>query len=333
MIVKSFDIKKSIEINNIFLIYGENEGLKDDLIKNFSLNVSKESIFKYSEKDILINLDNFYNNVFSQSFFDKNKLILVERVSDKLTNEIEKILDKNLTDIKLVFTSGILEKKSKLRKLFEKEKKLICVPVYKDDNKTLFSLASSFFKTKGINISSESINVLIDRSSEDRKNLKNELSKIENYIGIRKKIELNEILQLSNLAENYSINKIVDLSLAKNTNQTIKVLNENIFSTEDTIIIIRSFLSKAKRLRKLKEEYERNKNIDQTITSFKPPIFWKDKEIVKKQMQIWSTESLEKLIYYINKIELQLKKNTSSSLNIIRNFIIEQASKSNNKIL
>jgi DNA polymerase III subunit delta len=329
MIVKNFELKNFIKKKNIFLIYGENEGFKEDLILEFSKNYPKESTFKYSEKEILLNLENFYNNIFSQSFFEKKKLIIINNVSEKIKSEIEIILTKNIEDITLIFLSSILEKKSKLRNLFEKDKNLICVAVYKDDHRVLFNLANSFFKSKKINISTESMNLIIERSSEDRKNLRNELKKIEIFVGEKKKIDFDDLLKLTNLSENHSINKIVDISLAKNTKETLRVINENIFSTEDIIIIIRSYLIKSKRLLKLTTELEKSRNIDQVISASKPPIFWKDRDVVKKQLKIWNKESTIALIQNINDVELQLKKNAESSLNILQNFIIEQSLKPN----
>jgi len=329
MIVKNFELKNFINKKNLFLIYGENEGLKEDLILEFSKDYSKENTFNYSEKEIFLNLENFYNNIFSQSFFEKKKLIIVNNASEKIKGEIELILTKNIEDITLIFLSNILEKKSRLRNLFEKDKNLICVAVYKDDHRVLFNLANSFFKSKKIDISTESINLIIERSSEDRKHLRNELKKIDCFIGNKKKIDINDLIKLTNLSENHSINKIVDMSLAKDTKQSLRALNENIFSADDIIIIIRSYLIKSKRLLKLTTELERNKNIDQVISASKPPIFWKDKDVVKKQLKIWNKESTIALIQNINEVELQLKKNAGSSLNILQNFIIEQSLKPN----
>jgi len=323
MIVKNFELKNFNNKKNIFLIYGENEGLKEDLILEFSKHYIRESIFKYSEKEILLNLEDFYNNIFSQSFFEKKKLIIINNVTDKIRSEIELILTKNMEDITLIFLSNNLDKKSKLRSLFEKNKNLICAAVYKDDHRILLNIAHSFFKSKKISISNESINLIIERSSEDRKNLRNELKKIENFIGDKKNVDFEDLVKLTNLSENHSINKIVDISLAKNTKQTLRALNENIFSTEDMIIIIRTYLTKSKRLLRLTMELEKNKNIDQVISASKPPIFWKDKDIVKKQLKIWTKENTIILIQKINEIELQLKKNTESSLNILQNFIME----------
>ena len=330
MIIKDFEIKKFINKKKIFLIYGVNEGLKEDLISEIFQAVPKENITKYEEKEVLNNSENFYNEILSGSFFEDQKIILINNISDKFKNEIEIIISKKINDITLILISNILEKKSKIRNLFEKEPELICIPVYKDDNRTLLNIGYSFFKSKNINISAESINLIVERASEDRKNLKNELLKIENFVGNKKKVNIEDLIKLTNLTENHSINKVVDLALAKDTKQALRTLNENIFSSDDVIIIIRTFLIKSKRLLKLTKEFEINKNLDQTISTFRPPIFWKEKDIVKRQIKIWTNQNIRKLIQKINKIELQLKKNAESSTNIIRNFIIEQANKSNN---
>ena len=330
MIKKSYEVKNSLNKNSIFLIYGDNEGLKEDIIAEITTNYSPENIFKYSEKEIFNNLENFYNNIFSQSFFNNKKIILINDITEKFKKEIEEILEKKIKDVVIVMLSKALEKKSKIRNYFEKEKRLVCVPVYKDDYKTLFNIAHIFFKSKKIMVSNESINFIIERSSEDRKNLKNELNKIENFSINKKRLEIQDLIKLTNLSENHSISKIVDLSLSKNRAQTLRTLNENIFTPEDSIIVIRSFLTKSKRLLRLAGELEKIKNIEQVISMSKPPIFWKDKEIIKKQLTIWKKNDVIKLIKNINNVELLLKKNSNASVNILHNFIIEQTSRVSN---
>ena len=222
MIKKSYEIKNFLRENSIFLIYGENEGLKEDIISEIIPNYPTENIFRYSEKEVYGNLENFYNSIYSQSFFNDKKLILINEVTEKFKNEIEEILEKKIKDVIIILFSKTLEKKSKLRNFFENEKNLICIPVYKDDNKTLLNIAFTFFKSKKITISNESINFIVERASGDRKNLKSELNKIENFSRNRKKIDIEDIIKLTNLSENHSINKIVDLSLSKNTNHRIR---------------------------------------------------------------------------------------------------------------
>ena len=214
--------------------------------------------------------------------------------------------------------------------LFEKNKNIVCVPFYSDNFQTLNNIANTYFREKKIPISQETINILVARSRGDRLNLNNEIIKIENFTKSKKIINVDDILKLTNLAENYSVNELVDSCLAKNSKKTINILNENNYSTEDCILIIKTFLIKAKRLNKLKSQTKENRSIDQLITSFKPPIFWKDKEIIKEQVKNWTLKKVENLIYKINEIELLIKKNSSNSINILFDFIITQSNKTNN---
>ena len=201
----------------------------------------------------------------------------------------------------------------------------MCIPFYPDDKKTLIPIAIDFFKKNKIPYSQEIINLIIERSSGDRKNLNNELEKILVLFHSKKKITLEEVLQLTNLSENYSISELTDNCLSKNLKRTVKIINENNFSSEDCIIIIRSLLSKSKRLLKLKNNSISKKNVEEVISSYKPPIFWKDKEVVKKQIESWSVEESQKLIYEINNIELSIKKNSSNSLNILSDFLLNKS--------
>ena len=219
-----------------------------------------------------------------------------------------------------------MEKKSKLRNLFEKEKLFICVPFYPDNEQTLFKFAFNFFKKKNISISTSNINLIINKSSSDRENLLNELNKIEHYSKNKKKISEEDIAKLTNLSENYSISELIDNCLAMNNKKIINILNENNFGHEDCIIIVRTLLNKTKRILKLSYDYENNNNLDLTISSAKPPIFWKDKEIVKQQIFKWKPEDIKRLIFKINEIEILIKKNINNSVNLITDFLIEQCS-------
>ena len=329
MIFKIQDLNKNLKENNFFLFHGVNNGHKEEILEKLFKPIYRDNIFKYFEKDIFANIENFYNKVLSKSFFEKNKLIIIKDATDKLKNEIEILKEKNLEDVKIVILSSILDKRSKLRNFFEKEKNLISVAFYSDNNQTLSTITKAFFLENKISISQESINLIINRANGERGNLLNNLEKIKNYIIDKKSISVEEIYSLTNLIENYSINELVDNCLAKNKQRTVFILNENNFSFEDSIIIIRTFLIKSKRLLKLTQNFHDNKSLDKTILDFKPPIFWKDKELIKQQIKNWSLEKTYKLIDEVNRIELSIKKNSYNSLNILSDFILN-TSKTNN---
>ena len=330
MILKSFELNK-IKLNNynFYLFYGDNEGLKEETIKNLFEKNYLEKIHRYEEKEILDNKGDFFNSVLTKSFFDNKKLIIINRTTDKIKTAIEELIEKNPQDIQFILNSKNLEKKSILRKFFEKKDKIICAPFYEDNNQTLNSIVSYFFRNKKIPISQQLINILIERSRGDRKNLNNELTKIESFSLNKKNINLQEIIKLTNLADNYSASELIDHSLAKNTRKTITILNENNFSDEDNIIIIRTLLAKLKRLVKIYELVDEKNNIEQAVSLFKPPIFWKDKLLVTQQVRSWRKDKLMNLIYESNKIELLIKKNSIIGKNILSDFIINNSKKTN----
>ena len=326
MIQKAFEINKiDLKKYNLYLFYGENEGYKNEIIRDKFEKVYKNQIYRYDEKEILDKKNEFYNSILSKSFFENEKLIIILRVSDKIIDTIEEISSKNIEDIKIILSANILEKKSKLRSFFEKGKNTICTAFYADNFQTLTNISLNFFREKKISISQQTVNLLIERCKGSRENLKNELIKIENFSKNRKTINTEDILKLTNLSENYSASELTDSCLAKNIKKTVNILNENNYSNEDCILILRTLLIKTKRLLKLQEEIKNNKSIDQTITNFKPPIFWKDKEIVKTQILNWSLKDIEKLIYKISDIELLTKKNSINSINIISDFLLNTA--------
>ncbi len=331
MISKSFEFKK-ININdyNYYLFYGENNGLKDEFIENYFKTKFKGNHYNYEENIILKNKDSFFDEVFTKSFFDDEKLIIIKQSTSKIIPIVEELIEKKIHDIFVVLIADKLEKKSKLRNMFEKNKNTICVPFYLDNYQTLFYKVDNFFKEKKIPISSEIVNAIINRTNGDRLHLKNEMEKIEYYSKGKKKINLDEVLKLINLVENNDFNDLINACLSKNEKKLKYIINENNFSNEDTILIIRIILSKVKRLLKIKNEMNINKNIENILLNFKPPIFWKDKDILKQQINHYSKENLEILIKELSEIELQIKKNYQNSVNMTLDFILNEVRRTSN---
>ena len=325
MIIKSYEINKINLVKiKLFLLYGKNEGLKNETTK-FLLDYKSE-VLTYDEKELLDNQNEFIENTCTKSLFEPTKKIIIKRASDKILKIVEEIHNKNLDDVKIIINADNLEKKSKLRSFFEKDKNLICIPFYPDNDQTLLKLTYNFFKEKKITVSSININTIVNKCNGDRENLFNELNKIENYCKTGKKIDNESIARLTNIVENFSISELIDNCLAKNKKRVIHILNENNFSNEDCILITRTFLNKSKKILILSNEYEINKNIELTISSSKPPVFWKDKEITKQQLYIWTTRNIKNLIYKISELELLLKMNINNSINLVNDFILDQAS-------
>ena len=324
MIVKHYSLNEDIlSQHNFFLLYGNNEGLKKEITEKISNN---NQTFKYDEKDILNDENEFIENTKTKSLFEENKIVIIKRVSDKILKTLERLLEKIYEDITFIIDTGSLEKKSKLRTFFEKGKKLICIAFYPDNEQTLTKLTYNHLNKRKISISPSNINIIVNKCDGSREKLFNELEKLENFSKSGKKITTENISRLVNISENHSITELINSCLVNNNKKTMNILNENNFSHEDCVLIVRTLLSKAKQILALSNIYEINKNIDLTISMAKPPIFWKEKEMVKHQILKWSPGNIRELIYKVSGLELLVKKNINNSINLITDFILYEVS-------
>jgi len=337
MIIKSYEIQKN-KSNflkyNFFLLYGENLGLKKDIRKLIKAEIEKknkniEILFLY-ESEIFDNEENFYNLVYAGSLFSNKKIITIYADTDKIIKKISDIYNKYQEEVFLIIFSEILEKRSKLRNFFEKNKRTICVPCYLESGKDLEIIAKSELKKNNILLSQEIINLLIEKSNFDRNNLRNEIEKIHSYSLNKKKLELDDIKSLINFSGDYKLDIFINECLCGNIKQYKKIISELYVNTVNQILLLRILSNKIQRLLKIKAEVSKSNNLDNLINATKPAIFWKEKPLVKRQLSIWSLNDLKKMIGDINNTELLCKKNPHISKIIFFNFFSQICKKANN---
>ena len=323
MIIKRFELNRN-KINrfDFFLLYGKNEGLQNEIIDLHLIKDFDGEIIKYDESEFLKSKEIIISELLNKSLFESKKILLISRVTEKILNSIYEITEKDVTDLKIILKSGILEKKSKLRNFFEKESSLAVIPFYEDDYKSLSFIVNDFMTKNKIKLSRESINLLVTRASGDRENLKTELNKILNYSYSNNKIRFEHVQKLTNLSENFAVGELADSYLSKNIKNVSKILNENNYSDEECILILRTILSKSKRLLTIIEKYNETEDMEDTLSKIKPPIFWKEKENVKTQVFKWKIKDLKRNIYKISEIEHLVKSNSKNSLNLVSDFIV-----------
>ena len=325
MIIKLHEFDRlKIQEFNFYLFYGLNSGLIEETINKNFRNLYSKNIINYEEAELINNINEFKERIFNKSFFDDNKLIIINRASNKILPVIEELNEKSIEDTKIIIKTEILEKKSKLRNFFERNKDMIITAFYEDNQKSLSLIIQKYFREKKISISNEIISLIIRRSKGNRINALNEIEKIASFSKSRNNITLEDVFKLTNLAQNHNISELVDQYLSKNKKKTIEMLNENNINVEENIFIIRSFLNKLNKLKKLKSLLKQNQNIEKVLSSFKPPIFWKDKEITKQQLNNLSLNEIKTLIHKVNNLELLIKKNNQLSNHIINDFILER---------
>tara|TARA_B100000029_G_C17586390_1_gene961259 strand:+ start:567 stop:1586 length:1020 start_codon:yes stop_codon:yes gene_type:complete len=337
MIIKSFEFKKKATNflkHNFSLLYGENFGLKKEIKQFIEFVIKKENkdteLLTIYESDIVKNEENFFNSIFSGSLFGSKKIITIYDCTDKIINNLTNIYSKNPENIFLILFSEVLEKKSKLRNFFEKEEKTICIPCYLDTERDLQFIAETELRKNKINLSRESINLLVEKSNADRINLKNELKKIQSYALNKKTIDLDEIKALINFSGDYKSEIFINECLCGNISQYKKILSEIYMNAINQIYIFRILSKKIQRLLKIKESEDKFDNLDKMINESKPPIFWKEKPLIKKQLSIWNLNDLRNLITEINQTELLCKKNPNISKIIFFDFFSKICTKAKN---
>ena len=324
MLIKFHDLKNfKKDTINYYLFYGPNTGLIEETINKFFKPIYTKNIINYDESELLNNIHLFKEMIFNKSFFENEKFIIINRASNKILEIIEELIESQITDLKIIIKAGVLEKKSKLRNFFEKNESVVITAFYEDNYQSLSLMAQNIFRENKINVSGEIINLIVERSKGNRINITNEIEKILPFAKKNNKINFKDVLKLTNLAENYNISELVKYNLSKNKKKTLNILNENNIISDENILILRTFLNNLKRLKSLKVKLNNNKNIDQVLSSSRPPIFWKDKEIIKQQLNVWSLTEIKLLINKVNDLELEIKKNNQVSDQILNNFIIE----------
>ena len=324
MIIKSFELQKKINKDiNFYLLYGVNSGLIEESIENILKPTFSKNVYNFEELQIIKKSDEFKELIYNKSFFEEEKLLIINRATEKIFPIINEIINTKIDKVKIIIKANILEKKSKLRNLFEKNKKTIIVAYYEDNYRTLLNFIENFLVKERIRISKESINELINKSMGDRLNLINELNKISLLGHKNKQINNETISKLTNSSGEYNISELVDQCLAKNKRQTMHILNENGVNDENNLIIIKTFLSKLKRLKKIKTELEKYNNIDTILNSYKPLIFWKEKDLIKKQLSCWSLDQIRSSMQKINNLEWECKKYPQISKGLLQNYIFE----------
>jgi len=337
VIIKSYEIQRN-PLNfikyNLFLLYGENDGLRKDIKESIKVAVNQQNthieLLSLYENDIIDNEENLYNSIYSGSLFSNKKIITINNGTDKIIKQVKDIVEKFPENVFLIIFSGVLDKKNKLRNLFETNIKTLCIPCYLDSDKDLEIIAKTEFKKNDIILSRELINLLIEKSNNDRNNLRNEIGKITSFALNKKNLEIDEIKSIINFSGEYKSDSLINECLCGNIAQYKKILSELYLNTVNQISLLRILSNKIQRLLYMKE-MERNYNdLDGLLNASKPPIFWKEKPMVKKQLTIWTLGNLKKTIYEINDIELLCKKNPQISNMVFFYFFTRICKKANN---
>ena len=329
MILKSYEVENNIGSAFKFkfiLIYGENIGLKEVLKKKL-INFNKETeIVNIFQEDISRNKSIITDEAKNISLFAKEKIIIINQADDKVVSEMEYLLETK-ENVKIILISDLLDKKSKLRSLFEKKTNLATIPCYNDTDITLRRLIQNELKEYK-NLNSNAVNMILNYSNLNRKTILNDIDKIKSFYD-NKIISEESLEKLLNTDKNEIFESIRDAALLGNKEKLNYLLKDFTFASEDTYLYLNMINS---RLIKLLDIHNINKdynNLEVSINKSKPPIFWKDKNIILELLKKWDKKRVIEAVAYLGKIEKTIKNsNTINSLTIVKNSITSICSNS-----
>ena len=320
MIYKSYLIEKDIDNlkKDLALFYGENLGLRIHFKKLLKLKFRKAEILILDQDEVLTNPNLIYNELINLSLFEKKKVVFIDHATDKIVNLIDEI-KKIILGNKVFLFSEALDKRSKLRKLFETEKECCVIPCYADNEISIKKLISEHLKGfEGL--TPHNINLIADNCNLDRVKLVNEINKIKDYFHNQKiETEKLEILLDAKIIDNFS--ELRDNALLGNKTKTNLLLSDTIIEKDKNVFYINSI---NQRLNKLKDLRERSKNssLEQAVENIKPPIFWKDKPYFLRQAQIWDFKKIKNTLEKTYQIEITLKSNNDIDKNVLMKKLI-----------
>ena len=329
MIIKSFEIEnniKNISRYKYVLIYGENIGLKEALknkIKDFYDKAEKINIY---QEDIIKNKNIILNEVKNVSLFSEEKIIIINQANEKILIELEDLLDSK-ENIKIILIGELLDKRSKLRALFEKGDNLAVIPCYNDNDITLRKLVQNELKDFQ-NLNSNIINIIINYSNSNRKTILNNLEKIKSFY-IKKILSENTLVELLNSDRNEMFENIRDAALNGDKVKLNELLSNFTFSNEDTYVYFNMINYRLNKILEIHKNNFKNEDFSVAISKLRPPIFWKDKPIYIKLLQKWDKQRVVEALGYLGKIEREIKSNSNiNSLTMVKNSITNVCSNS-----
>tara|TARA_B100001093_G_C26766209_1_gene988001 strand:+ start:310 stop:1308 length:999 start_codon:yes stop_codon:yes gene_type:complete len=331
LILKSYIIEQNNKVLNDYnsiLLYGENKGLIDDL-KNIikKINPSYE-IINFFQEDLNGKEKILLNEINNTSLFSENKLIILHETSDKIFSQLEAIFAEPISNLKIVVLSNLLDKKSKMRNMYEKDKNLAVIPCYADNERSLsFYVNKRLREVKGAN--QEITNLIINNSNYDRKTISNELNKIESYSS-KKPINYNVVEELINIKSDTNFSEIRDASLVGDKKKVNKLLGEVEFRNEDLFFYLNSLNNRVLRLYEIFSLNENINDLELTLETLKPKVFWKDKPKLTEQLKKWNAIRLQKVLKKVSKLELDFKTNNNRNDIVFKRLLVNLCQEASN---
>jgi len=301
MQIKPLDLERfDLEKERFFLIYGENQDLINELNGVLIKKFGEKKFKNFYQQDLVDNIEILMNYINTENLFEETNLILIKQCSDQIVRIIENIKNINLKK-KIILNAGVLFKNSKLIKYFN-EKNHIMIACYEDNKIDLRKYLENKLKEKKIKLQNNQIESIIFFSNNNRSKITDIIEKLE-VLQLTNKPVNNEIIE--NLIEKKLDFKLVDIMQRTTFDvNALEILSSKDSNPVETVINLKNFLLKILKIL----EQNKDQNVDYAVDNYKPAIFWKDKDKIKKTLKYWKIADLNKLLIKLNNLETSYKK-------------------------
>ena len=317
MIYKNYLAEQNIEKidKNLVLFYGENLGQKNDFKSNLKKFNEDSELLNFHQEEILKNKNVLVKEIVNTSLFEKKKTIFIEQVNDQLIKVLEEVFNL-VDDQKIYLFSGALDRKSKIRNLFEKSSNSYAIACYEDNEITIRKIILK--KLNGFKgLSNDNINLIINSCDLNRAKLNNELEKIEIFF-LDKTLDGTKLAFLLDINITNDFDNLKDFALQGDKTNTNKLLSKTVLEDDKTFLYLSNINTRLNRLMEVLKSEERN--LEKAIDKNKPPIFWKDKPKFVLQLKKWNENKIRKIFNHT----YQLEKNLKSGLSMTKSLLIKK---------
>lgn len=298
----------------VILVYGPDQGLMKERAKTMGLTIVPDINDPFNavtlNQDILTeDPARLSDEANAMSMMGGARLIRIESASDKLTPLIKEYLqDPNDTAL-IILEAAELGPRSSLRKACEAAKNAAAVPCYVEDERDLGRLIRETLQAESLNIEHDAIAFLAANISGNRGKVRSELEKLITYKGTDKSpVTLDDASQACGESGATALDDLVYATAGHNPDKALRTFAKLTEEGVVFIVILRTLQGHFRKLHLTKSRIEQGANTESAIKSLQPPIFFKQQNVFKAQINNWSLHSLGNVLNKLNDLEAECKK-------------------------
>ncbi len=324
-------LKKPDTSLKVVVIYGTNGGLIAEYVKNFTKAIVPDINDAFQVSNLL--WENISSDVGllageygAQSLLGGRRVVIVQEVDNNLTKPLKSMLDTVNSDTLLILSSTSLNKKSSLVSLAEERDDFASIPCYEDRDEAIFATAKQMFIDGGYTINNEALQLLCSRLSNDRKSNISEIEKLMIYMGTRKNITNDDVIQVISDNSAASGDDVCYFTASGQTDKALQAYNKLLNEGSEPASIIRNLMYHFMKILGSVAQMEKGETLDAAIAKITPPIIFFRKNSFKTQVSMWKRERLLGVMELLYKAERDCKTTGMPAEEIVSYTIMQIAS-------